>query len=559
MRSCFFSNYTFVHKNNKIDLTAKWTYQMKWVWTLTKGYRSALGLFFILELVVIILSLLFIYWSKNAIDFAVTQSSNEVKKMLFLSVLAVVLGLSLRTYSRWLNENTKIALLAFLQKQVLRVQMLSKWETNRKWQTGDIQVRIHSDCQDVIQMVGNTAISSVLTMIRLVASFGFLWVMDPMLGLMILAISPLLFFSKMYFRVLRKINQDLKNSESSFGHVLLENLRFRNSIRALGLYEGRWQRVEEGQEEIILLKNRLLNFSTGSQALMKLAVNAGFLLTFIWGVYRLYTEEITFGTMTAFLQLVGRVQTPILALMAFVPQFIRFRTSLGRVVESLDTEIEADCTPQYFLAPESIQLEQVRFKYDDVYVLDGVNTEFLRGEAVAVLGPSGRGKTTLIRLLLALMEPNLGNVWIKDHGRSYKLTPAHRVNIAYVPQGDNLFSGTIRDNLQLNNKELSEQEIGQALHLACGEFVYGLPEGVDTYIGESGYGLSEGQAQRIAVARAMVRDCGIWLFDEVTSALDKETAERMIKRLMVAGRNKIMVFVTHDRNLATMCQKTIYI
>lgn len=540
-------------------MTANLTYQMKWVWSFTKGHRTALVLFFILELMAILLSLLFIYWSKNAIDFAVNQDSQELKRALVLSVSAVVIGLSMRTYSRWLNERTKIELLTFLQKQVLRIQMLSKWETTLKWQTGDIQVRIQSDCQDVVQMVGNSAINAVLTMIRLGASFGFLWMMDPMLGFMIVAITPLFLFSKVYFRVLRKINQDLKTSESSFGHILLENLRFRNSIRALGLYDARWQKVEESQGKIVGLKNRLLNFSTGSQALMKLAVNAGFLLTFIWGVYRLYTAEITFGTMTAFLQLVARVQAPILALMAFVPQFIRYRTSLARVVESLEVEMEVECTPEYYVSPESIQLQEVSFKYEDVYVLDRLDTEFLRGQAVAVLGPSGKGKTTLIRLLLALIQPNIGSLWIKDQGKLKLLTAAHRVNIAYVPQGDNLFNGTIRENLQLNKQELSENEIQQALHLACAEFVYSLPQGVDTPVGESGYGLSEGQAQRIAVARAMVRECGIWLFDEVTSALDRETGEQMMKRLLHAGRNKILVFVTHDRELAELCQKTIYI
>lgn len=540
-------------------MTAKWTYQMKWVWTLTKGYRAVLGLYFLLELIAIGLSLLFIYQSKEAVDYAVNQQGDKLKSTLTLAVMAVVIGLSIRTYARWLNEKTKIKLLAFLQNKIVRIQMLSEWRVSRKWQTGDVQMRIQNDCQEVVQMVSNSAIEAVLTLIRLIASFTFLWFMDPMLALMIVAISPLFFFSKVYFRVLRKLNQELKVSESSFAHIVLENLRFRNSIRALDLHEVRWMKVEDGQQNIVGLKSRMLNFATGSQAAMKLAVNAGFLLTFIWGVHRLYATEITFGTMTAFLQLVARVQAPILLLMAFLPQFIRFKTSMVRVIESLEARMEAQYEKEYFKQPEGIYLNKIAFKYEDVEVIKDLTTELLRGEAVAVLGPSGKGKTTLIRLLLALLQPSSGKIEIREQGVDRVLTAAHRVNIAYVPQGDNLFSGTIRENLQLNKNELTEKQIKEALYLACGEFVYDLPQGVDTQIGEEGYGLSEGQAQRIAVARAMVRESGVWLFDEVTSALDQETGERMMKRLLEAGKNKIMVFVTHDRELAKLCQKTIYI
>lgn len=446
-----------------------------------------------------------------------------------------------------------------LQNTLIKSQMLSTWKVGKHWHTGDVQVRINSDCQEIVQMVGFSSVSFILTTIRLLASFGFLWLMDPMLAILIVAISPLFLFSKIYFKKLRILNRDLKTAESKFGNVVQENLRFRMSIRALGVQFARWQKVEKSQGDIYNLKVRLLNFSTVSQGIMKLTINAGFLLTFGWGVYRLHASEISFGTMTAFLQLVGRIQAPILLMMGFVPLFIRFRTAVDRVQELQLVEVEEEVEQEYIAAPQNIEISQLSFRYDDKLVIKDLSAKFIAGRPAAVIGSSGKGKTTLIRLLLALIKPDKGEIFINTSAEHLSLSNKHRINIAYVPQGDKLFSGSIKENLQLGEQEVSDNKLREVLYLACAEFVYDLPDGLDTIVGESGYGLSEGQAQRIAVARALMRDCNIWLFDEVTSALDPDTGEKLIERLLEAGKNKILVFVTHDMRLAGKCQQTIYI
>ncbi|WP_336664151.1 ABC transporter ATP-binding protein [Elizabethkingia meningoseptica] len=535
------------------------SYQLKWAWQLTKSKRGELLLYFILELAAIAFSLLFVYWSKRAVDLAIESSTSALQKALILSVCSVIIALFMRSYSGWLNERTRMQMMIALQNSLIKSQMLSTWKVGKHWHTGDIQVRINNDCQEIVQMVGYSSIAFILTVIRLIASFGFLWLMDPMLALLIVAISPLFLFSKIYFKKLRRLNKELKKAESEFGNVVQENLRFRMSIRALGLQFTRWRKVEKSQDNIFGLKLELLNFSTISQGIMKLTINAGFLLTFGWGVYRLHASEISFGTMTAFLQLVGRIQTPILLLMGFVPLFIRFRTAVDRIQEMQGVEVEEDVEQEYIEEPVSIQINQLSFCYADKKVINTLNTEFVKGEPVAVIGSSGKGKTTLIRLLLALIKPDEGEILISTKDQQVALSNKHRINIAYVPQGDKLFSGSIRENLQLEDVQISEDKFREILYLACAEFVYDLPDGLDTIVGESGYGLSEGQAQRIAVARALMRDCSIWLFDEVTSALDPDTAEKLIRRLLDAGKNKIIVFVTHDMKLAGKCNQTIYI
>ncbi|KUY27444.1 ABC transporter ATP-binding protein [Elizabethkingia ursingii] len=535
------------------------SYQLKWAWLLTKNSRGELLLYFILELAAIAFSLLFVFWSKKAVDFAVGGGTSDLQKALILSVCSVIIALLMRSYSGWLNEKTRMKMMISLQNTLIKSQMLSTWKVGKHWHTGDVQVRINNDCQEIVQMVGFSSVSFVLTTIRLLASFGFLWLMDPMLAILIVAISPLFLFSKIYFKKLRTLNRDLKTAESRFGNVVQENLRFRMSIRALGVQFARWQKVEKSQGNIYNLKVRLLNFSTVSQGIMKLTINAGFLLTFGWGVYRLHANEISFGTMTAFLQLVGRIQAPILLMMGFVPLFIRFRTAVDRVQELQLVEVEEEVEQEYITEPQNIEISQLSFRYDDKLVIKDLTAKFIAGHPTAVIGSSGKGKTTLIRLLLALIKPDKGEILINTSAEHLVLSNKHRINIAYVPQGDKLFSGSIKENLQLEEQEVSDIKLREVLYMACAEFVYDLPDGLDTIVGESGYGLSEGQAQRIAVARALMRDCNIWLFDEVTSALDPETGEKLIERLLEAGKNKILVFVTHDMKLAAKCQQTIYI
>ncbi|MCT4237390.1 ABC transporter ATP-binding protein [Elizabethkingia anophelis] len=535
------------------------SYQLKWAWLLTKNSRGELLLYFILELAAIAFSLLFVFWSKKAVDFAVSSSTSDLQKALILSVCSVLIALFMRSYSGWLNEKTRMKMMISLQNSLVKSQMLSTWKVGKHWHTGDIQVRINNDCQEIVQMVGFSSISFVLTTIRLLASFGFLWLMDPMLAILIVAISPLFLFSKIYFKKLRKLNKDLKTAESKFGNVVQENLRFRMSIRALGVQYARWQKVENSQNDIFKLKLGLLNFSTVSQGIMKLTINAGFLLTFGWGVYRLHANEISFGTMTAFLQLVGRIQAPILLMMGFVPLFIRFRTAVDRVQELEQVEVEQEIEQEYITEPQNIEINQLSFRYDDKLVIKDLSAKFITGQPVAIIGSSGKGKTTLIRLLLALIKPDKGEIFINTSTEHLVLSNKYRINIAYVPQGDKLFSGSIKENLQLGEQEVSNSKLREVLYLSCAEFVYDLPDGLDTIVGESGYGLSEGQAQRIAVARALMRECNIWLFDEVTSALDPDTGEKLIQRLLEAGKNKILVFVTHDMKLAGKCEQTIYI
>lgn len=532
---------------------------LRWAWSISQGYRSKLSLYFILELICIGLSLVFVYLSKKAVDAATSPGGLPLKWLLIGIVGSIALNVGIKGYSGRLMERVKLMLTLQLQRTMLDAQMLSVWKLIKNWHTGDIQIRIQTDCEEVANTIANNVLSFGLTIIQLLASVGFLWYMDPMLALMILAISPLFVFSKIYFRKMRKLSQEVKEEESNFSKVLQENLRFRLLIRAMGIFPKRRAKLTESQQQLFLLKMRQINFSTYTQGAMKVAMNAGYLVAFIWGIYRLQAGLISFGTMTAFLQLVARIQSPILALISYIPGFVRFRVSADRLLELQAGEIEPQVTPQQLHATKELRITDLSFRYEDKWVLQQLNLSLKAGEPTAIVGPSGKGKTTLIRLLLSLLKAEKGQITLIDQQGERPLTASHRMNFAYIPQGNSLFSGTIRENLMLHAKENGPLDIDKALRLACAEFVFDFPEGVDTLVGESGMGLSEGQAQRIAIARALLHDGDIWLFDEVTSALDRTTADTLTERLLAYGKHKLCLFVTHDLHLAEKCQQRIYL
>ncbi|WP_235212308.1 ABC transporter ATP-binding protein [Sphingobacterium sp. ML3W] len=513
-----------------------------------------------MELFAIALSLLFVFLSKKAVDIATATTADISLTWILIGIVgSVLLGLGIRAYTGWLNERIKMMLTLELQRNMLDAQMLSVWKLIKNWHTGDIQIRIQTDCEEVANLIAKSLLSFILTAIQLLASLGFLWYMDPMLALMILAISPLFLFSKIYFQKMRKLSQEVKGEESNFSNVLQENLRFRLLIRAMGIFPKRRKKLTDSQQELFALKMKQLNFSTYTQSVMKLSLNAGYLLTFIWGIYRLHSGQISFGTMTAFLQLVARIQSPILALITFIPGFVRFRVSADRLLELKDGEIEPLVEQKRLNKISALQIQNLSFRYEDKWVLDQFNLNLKAGEPTAIVGPSGKGKTTLIRLLLSLIKPEKGEILLTDRDGIHVLTAAHRINFAYIPQGNSLLSGTIRENLLLHVKDGGHIAIEKALRIACAEFVLELPDGVDTVVGESGMGLSEGQAQRIAIARALMHDGDIWLFDEVTSALDRKTADLLIQRLLEYGHDKLCLFVTHDLSLVDKCKHHIYL
>ena len=531
--------------------------QMNWIWGLTDGYRWRIMGSMGLDMLSSLFGLLFIYESRRAVDMATHTLSGSLKLSLCLIAGSLLLGILVGQWASWISEQIKIQMIVRLQNSLVATQMHTVWTHTKKWHTGDLLIRLHTDVIEVVQMVVVTFPSVCVTGGRMMASWGLLWMMDSVLAWMILAISPLLLFSKIYYHRMKRLNREVKEMESQLGIVLQENLKQRLLVRALRMWRMRYEKYESVQRLIEIRKKKLLHFSVCTQLTLKCTFNGGYLLAFMWGIFRLHAGIITFGTLTAFLQLVSRVQTPVLNIVSFVPAFIRCRTSLERLMELYEEECEADELPRRISFLRRIEFCDVTFSYEDRKVIKGLNVEMCVGAPTAVVGTTGKGKTTLIRLMLALVRPDSGELLLRADSGAVSVSVATRVNFSYVPQGNTLFCGTLRENLIVVQPPPTDEQIREALEVACAEFVYTLPSGIDTLVGEAGYGLSEGQAQRIAIARALLCEGDIWLFDEATSSLDRDTSDRLIRNLMRVGREKIIIFVTHDSRLIEDCPQVI--
>ena len=293
--------------------------------------------------------------------------------------------------------------------------------------------------------------------------------------------------------------------------------------------------------------------------LLSIGFATGYLVTFLWGVDSLQAGTITYGMMISFIQLVGQIQGPFRDMTRFIPVFISTITASERLMELEEMPLEDDSDPITFTQGAGVRLTDVSFHYKEGgrTILSHFSCDFPKGSTTAILGETGAGKTTLIRLVLALLKPTEGKVEMYDGNQAVKVSPRTRNNLVYVPQGNTLFSGTIRDNLLLGNPEATEEDMREALETACAGFVMDRPDGLDAICGELGAGLSEGQAQRIAIARALLRKGSILLLDEATSALDMQTEKQLLKNLSQREAGQTIICVTHRPAVMEYCTQVI--
>jgi ATP-binding cassette subfamily B protein len=530
-----------------------------WARAFCGRYRGALWGFFVLEVLSMVFGLAFIWQSKIAVDLATRSEFVDMASQIAILCASLLLSFLCTLWAGRINEVTRAKMLIELQGMVTRSQMHAEMDHAMSLSSGDLMVRSGTDAQETAQLLGTTWVSTVLTFLRLLAALAVLGWLDQDLALLLLLLCPLVLFSKSYFRRLRRLNGSIKEAEGKLGGILQENFRSRMFIRLLNRQRERWERVGETQESLYAKKMELLDFSTFSRGILGMVLQSGYLLTFVWGLWKLQGGEISFGTMTAFLQLVSRVQGPFVSILALVPQIIRSMASMERVVAVLRIPQELSAEQVHLPEIAGLKLSEIEFGYGGNTVIRDFSAEFVMGVPSAVMGASGRGKSTLLRIMMGLHRPFSGKVELASGPLMLPMSEHLCSNIAFVPQGDKLLSGTVRYNLVGMRGDVTDQEIFEALRVACAEFVHELPSGLDTVVGEGGFGLSEGQAQRVGVARALLQDCGVWLMDEVTSALDPATAECLVRNLLEAGKDRVLIFVTHDEGLAQLCKKRFFI
>ena len=533
--------------------------QTKWLWQVSAGQRKRIALTCLTGIAGVAFSLGFIWTSKQVIDIATGTVEGRLWEMAVVTIILLILQLSCNVLESWLNSRMQVEGGNTLRRRLFARLLQSRWNELERFHTGDVINRVEQDTSAIISLLTGTIPAFITTGIQLLASFIFFCTLDKTLPWLLLGILPLfLLASRFYIRRMRKYTREIRHSDSRIQSVIQESLQHRTVIKTLEQGDRHLEKLDDLQRTLRTQVFDRTRFSLFSRSMVALAFSGSYLIAFLWGAVRLSHGSMSFGTMTAFLQLVSKLQRPALDVARMIPTLINALTAVERLMEleALPAEEVGDKI-QFEEAPDLI-LQDITFRYksEDRPIFEHFSLEFPAGTQTAIMGETGKGKTTLIRLLLALATPQTGSIRLKNGKQEADVSPFTRCNFIYVPQGNTLFSGTIRDNLLMGNPEATEEEMKDALRIAVADYVFNLPEGMDTILNEQGGGLSEGQAQRISIARALLRPGSILLLDEATSALDPETEKLLVENLRAYGQGKTVIFVTHHPALAEACERT---
>ena len=532
---------------------------LRWLWLAWNGNRLQAMLNASIGVMQVVVSLAQVWAVKRAIDVASGSVPGSIYWAVGVMGLFILADFSLSIASTWVRNLLGIKAQNRMQQRMLDRLLKSQWHGKEAFHSGDVLNRLEQDVNQVVTFLTETIPSSLSVFAMFVGAFCYLFAMDHILALVIVGILPIfLLASRTYVGQMRQLTRKVRDSDSKVQSVLQETIQNRMLIKTLESDNMMVNKLGETQSELRQHVVRRTLFSVFSSVVLNFGFALGYLVAFLWAAIRLADHTLTFGGMTAFLQLVNRIQNPARNLTKLAPAFVAVFTAAERLMELEENPLEQQGEPEYLNAPCGLRLDNVTFAYSDRErdIVKDLSFDFKPGSCTAVLGETGAGKTTLIRMLLALVSPTKGSVNIYNYSTSRELTPLMRCNFVYVPQGNTLMSGTIRENLKLGNIAATDEEMIAALHKSCADFVMELPHGLDTVCSESGGGLSEGQAQRIGIARALLRDRSIMLFDEATSALDLETERQLLSNIL-ASRDKTIIFITHRLAVVDYSDQTL--
>ena len=532
---------------------------LRWLWLAWNGNRLQAMLNASIGVMQVVVSLAQVWAVKRAIDVASGSVPGSIYWAVGVMGLFILADFSLSIASTWVRNLLGIKAQNRMQQRMLDRLLKSQWHGKEAFHSGDVLNRLEQDVNQVVTFLTETIPSSLSVFAMFVGAFCYLFAMDHILALVIVGILPIfLLASRTYVGQMRQLTRKVRDSDSKVQSVLQETIQNRMLIKTLESDNMMVNKLGETQSELRQHVVRRTLFSVFSSVVLNFGFALGYLVAFLWAAIRLADHTLTFGGMTAFLQLVNRIQNPARNLTKLAPAFVAVFTAAERLMELEENPLEQQGEPEYIDAPCGLKLDNVTFAYSDRErdIVKDLSFDFKPGSCTAVLGETGAGKTTLIRMLLALVSPTKGSVNIYNYSTSRELTPLMRCNFVYVPQGNTLMSGTIRENLKLGNIAATDEEMIAALHKSCADFVMELPHGLDTVCSESGGGLSEGQAQRIGIARALLRDRSIMLFDEATSALDPETERQLLSNIL-ASRDKTIIFITHRLAVVDYSDQTL--
>ncbi len=532
----------------------------KWLMQYTKPYLPKIILMMAFSIAGTLFSLWMVNISKEVIDRATT--GNAFIHMIIVYLLLVLAMQLLLVVSNVMSVTLDEKFSFGIRKQIYEKIINSHWMDVKKYHTGDLMTRLTSDAGNIAEGIIGTLPGIVRLAVELLLVFFTLFYYSPMLACFACLIAPVAALISWWLgKKMKKLQIKVQESEAAYRSFLQESLANLLVVKAFANEDYSAERLTNLREERFSWVWKRVKVSVASSTIMSMAFQVGYIVAFAYGALLISDNEITYGTMTIFLTLVNRIQSPIISLAQQIPKVVSILASAGRVMELQEIPLEEKLSES--ISPEQIgvAVTDLSFGYTSDSVLEDVNLNIKPGEFAAIVGESGIGKTTLIRLMMSFMSNYEGAVtYYNGQDEQVRANAATRNFIAYVPQGNTLFSGTVRENIRMGNLNATTEDMLEALKLAAGyDFVMELPNGLDTVIGERGHGISEGQAQRIAIARAFVRKAPFLILDEATSALDEATEQEVIRGLQQLNPKPTCLVITHRKSILQYCDREIKI
>jgi len=536
----------------------------KWIISRTKASFLPLLLLVAVGVISSLTSVLIALETKKLFDSAQYGHIDTLMISGLVIIGIVIVETLIESYFKVFATKVSVSLSNKLRNELFAKLSRAKWIDFSKYHTGDLLTRMTNDIETVVSGI-TMAVPSIIGLIfSLCASAVVLIIFDPYLALLAFILGPLsVILTKLFGSKLSEYHLRLQETESESRSFLQERLKNMQVVRAFRLESASSSLLSSLLDKKLNWIIRRSKITAVSSAFLTLSYWLGFLLAILWGSLQLSKGNATFGTITVYLQLVGKIQEPFVEMAYTVPQIIMMYASAGRLINLEDIEEETSSAEQPDWISAGISAKDLTFRYDnDKTVFDKVSFNIERGQFTAVVGASGEGKTTVIRLLLSLLEPESGSLsfYNPETGEDVPSGTSTRSLISYVPQGNTLFSGTIAENVMLGNSDATPEKMTEALKKAyIWDFIESLPDKAETKIGENGYGLSEGQAQRIAIARALLCEKPVLILDEATSALDSTTELEVLKALASIKPRPTCIIITHRKAALDFCDKIISI
>lgn len=557
-----------------------WT-KIKWM----SNYAKPAIPFLIFSIIInIIFSLIGIYnvtVSKSLIDSAISGNSKQTIYWLIIMLVITLINMLSSPITSFMSTHSSTKLTQNIQKRIYQHLQCSDWLEQSKFHSVSLLTRVTSDVSNISSSILGTIPSLVSLTVTLVGSFYTLINWAPSIAFVAIFIGPFLILVGKYFsKKLKSLYKEAQEEDVKYRSFMQESIQNIMIVKTFCMEKINMRRLVEIQDNKYKIAMRNTKLSIMTSMSMNFCSSLAYLSIFTWGVLNIANGLTTYGTFTGMLQLYSKVQSPFSSLASMIPGLISTIAAVERLMEleaipvekmanedelgdiinksideiAIDTAINSESS--LFNKPNII-FDNVYFAYkDNNYILNKINLTIQSGETIAFVGPSGEGKTTMIRLILSLINPTKGNLFINENNLIEDMNRNFRNLISYVPQGNTLFSGTIRSNLLYGKPDATEEEINKALANACAiDFINELENGLDTIIGEKGIGISEGQAQRIAIARAFLRVRPILILDEATSSLDPETEIKVLKSVKSLSSNPTCIIITHRPSALNICNR----